>query len=127
VLTPHAGELAALLEVDAAWVDAHRLEAARTAARELDAVCLLKGADTIVAGPEGEPVLIAAHGPPGLATAGSGDVLAGVLGAFLAKGLPPMLAAAAAATACGVAASLAPQQAGLVASDVIALLPRALA
>ena len=126
VLTPHAGELGRLLDEGSDWVSAHRLAAARRCARMFDAVCVLKGADTIVAGPDGR-VLVCAHGPPGLATAGTGDVLTGVTAAFLAKGMPALEAAAAAATACGVAASLAPQQAGLVASDVISLLPRALA
>lgn len=126
VLTPHAGELARLLGVGADEVSARRLASVREAADRFGCTVLLKGADTIVAHP-GERTLVADAGPPGLATAGSGDVLTGVVAAFLAKGLDGRLAAAAGAVACGVAASLAPQQAGLVASDVAALLPRALA
>ena len=122
VLTPHAGELARLLGRDSAWVDAHRLEAAETAAERYGAVVLLKGADTIVQAPEGGAV-VCDSGPPSLATAGTGDVLTGVVAAFLAKGLDPVTAAAAAATAHGLAAAAAPHQAGLVASDVIAALP----
>ncbi len=125
VLTPHAGELARLLGREPGWVDAHRLEAAFAAAERFGCVCLLKGADTIVAAP-GEGALVCDLGPPSLATAGSGDVLTGILAAFLAKGLEPRLAAAAAAAAHGLAASLVPHQAGLVASDVIAHLPAAL-
>jgi len=125
VLTPHAGELGRLLDVESAWVDAHRLEAATTAAGRFGCVCLLKGADTLVAAP-GEGVLVLPLAPHALATAGTGDVLAGVVAAFLAKGLAPRLAAAAGATAHAVAASLAPQRAGLVAGDVVAALPRAL-
>ena len=125
VLTPHSGELARLLGEDAAWVDAHRLEAARRGSERFDAVCLLKGADTLVAAP-GEGVLVVGLGPPSLATAGTGDVLTGIAAAFLAKGLEPRLAAAAAAAAGDVAATLAPQRVGLVASDLIAALPRAL-
>ena len=125
VLTPHAGELARLLGTTADEVSAHRLASAEAAAQRYGCVVLLKGVDTIVAAP-GERTLVVDLGPPGLATAGSGDVLTGVIAAFLAKGLDGRLAAAAGAAACGIAASLAPTQVGLVASDVVALLPRAL-
>ena len=90
------------------------------------AVVLLKGADTIVVGRGGGPV-VCDLAPPSLATAGSGDVLTGVIAAFLAKGMDAPLAAAAGAVAHGIAASLAPAQAGLIASDVVAALPLALA
>lgn len=125
VLTPHAGELARLLGKESAWVDAHRLEAARRGAERFGAVCLLKGADTIVAAP-GEGALVCVTDAPGLATAGTGDVLTGILAAFLAKGVEPRLAAAAAATAHGLAARRADYQTGLIASDVIAALPAVL-
>jgi NAD(P)H-hydrate epimerase len=124
VLTPHAGELARLLDRDSAWVDAHRLEAACTTADRFGCLCLLKGADTIVAAP-GEGVLVSRLEHPSLATAGTGDVLTGVIAAFLAKGVEPRLAAAAGAIACDVAAGFGPDR-GLVASDVVSLLPRAL-
>jgi hydroxyethylthiazole kinase-like uncharacterized protein yjeF len=125
VLTPHAGELARLLGTDSAWVDAHRLAAARKAAERFDAVVLLKGPDTIVASPEGS-VVVSDWGPPALATAGTGDVLTGIVAAFLAKGLEPAVAAAAAAVAHGRAAALAPHRAGLVASDLLDSIPAAL-
>jgi len=125
VLTPHAGELARLLGVESAWVTAHRLSAAARAAETYGAVVLLKGADTIVRAPDGTTVVCDA-GPPSLATAGTGDVLTGILGAFLAKGLDATGAAVAAAVAHGRAASSVPHQAGLVASDVIAALPAVL-
>jgi ADP-dependent NAD(P)H-hydrate dehydratase / NAD(P)H-hydrate epimerase len=125
VLTPHSGELARLLERDSAWVDAHRLEAARTAAARFGATVLLKGADTIVAAPGGATV-VCDVGPPSLATAGTGDVLTGVVGAFLSKGLDGPTAAAAAALAHGRAASLAAHATGLVASDLLDLLPAAI-
>jgi NAD(P)H-hydrate epimerase len=124
VLTPHAGELGRLLSEDAEWVGALRLEAAQRAAGKFGCVCVLKGADTIVASPGGG-ALVCGLGPPSLATAGTGDVLAGTIGAFLAKHMEARLAAAAGATACAVAASLGPAR-GLVASDVIARLPEAL-
>ncbi len=125
VLTPHAGELARLLDVESAWVSAHRLEAAARAAERFAAVVLLKGADTIVCAPDGRTV-VCDTGPPSLATAGTGDVLTGIVGAFLAKGLDPVDAAAAAAVAHGLAARAVPHQAGLVASDVAAALPAVL-
>lgn len=124
VLTPHSGELARLLGEESAWVSAHRLQAVRRAADRFGCVCLLKGADTLVAAP-GEGVLVCGLGPPSLATAGSGDVLTGVVAAFLAKGMDARLAAAAAATACAVAASLGPGR-GLVARDLLSRLPQAL-
>jgi len=126
VLTPHAGELAALLGTSAAEVDAHRLEAVRRAASLFGATVLLKGADTLVASPR-EGVLVAAYGAPALATAGTGDVLAGIVAAFLAKGLDAPLAAAAAAVAHGLASRLVEPQAGLVASDLLPGIQRALA
>ena len=126
VLTPHAGELgAAARAATPTWVDAHRLEAAREAAERFSAIVLLKGADTIVASPDGTAV-VCDLGPPSLATAGTGDVLTGVVGAFLSKGVEPMTAAAAAAVAHGLAAAAAPHQAGLVASDLLRYLPEAL-
>jgi NAD(P)H-hydrate epimerase len=124
VLTPHAGELARLLGRQSAWVDSHRLEAVRQGAERFGCVCLLKGADLLVAAP-GEGVLVAALGPPSLATAGTGDVLTGVIAAFLAKGVESRLAAAAGALACDVAARRGTAR-GLVASDVVAQLPAAL-
>jgi NAD(P)H-hydrate epimerase len=125
VLTPHAGELARLLDVESAWVAAHRLEAAARAADRFGAVVLLKGADTIVRAPDGRTV-VCDTGPASLATAGTGDVLTGVVGSFLAKRLDPVDAAAAAAVAHGLAARAVPHQAGLVASDVAAALPAVL-
>jgi NAD(P)H-hydrate epimerase len=124
VLTPHAGELGRLLGRESGWVDEHRLEAVLQAVERFDCVCLLKGADALVAAP-GKGLLVAALGPPSLATAGTGDVLTGVTAAFLAKGVEAQVAAAAAAVACDVAARLGPAR-GLVASDVVALLPAAL-
>jgi NAD(P)H-hydrate epimerase len=121
VVTPHAGELGRLLGEDSAWVTAHRLEAARRGAERFGCVCLLKGADTIVATP-GEGVLVVLAEAPGLASAGTGDVLTGVVAAFLAKGLEPRPAAAAAAMAHALAARSLWQR-GLVAGDLVSALP----
>ena len=124
VLTPHEGELARLLGEESSWVAAHRLEAVRRATERFGCVCLLKGVDTLVASP-GEGVWVSSLGTPALATAGSGDVLTGIVAAFLAKGLEPRLAAAAAATAHQLASREIPQR-GAVASDLIGALPAVL-
>jgi ADP-dependent NAD(P)H-hydrate dehydratase / NAD(P)H-hydrate epimerase len=128
VLTPHAGELGRLLGRPSAWVSANRLDAVQAGADDTGTVVLLKGIDTLVAGPSRSPVVVDL-GSPGLATAGSGDVLTGVVGAFLAKGMEAGAAAAAAAAACGVASRLAGErhgQAGMIARDVIESLSPAL-
>jgi NAD(P)H-hydrate epimerase len=125
VLTPHSGELARLLGEAADWVDAHRLEALRRAVERFGCVVLLKGADTLIGAP-GERVLVSANGLPSLATAGTGDVLTGIVAAFLSKGMEARLATAAAATAQQLASLEAPQRAGLVASDLLEALPRVL-
>ena len=121
VLTPHEGELARLLGRESAWVAARRLRAATEAADDLGATILLKGADTIVAAP-GRPTLVCDLGNPGLATAGSGDVLTGIATAFLAKRMEREVAAGAAAAAGGAAAMLAAERvgtAGMIARDVV--------
>ena len=124
VLTPHEGELGRLLGEESTWVAAHRLEAARRGAEKFNCVCLLKGADTLIAQP-GSGAWVSALGTPALATAGSGDVLTGVTAAFLAKGLEARVAAAAAAAACQLASKqISPR--GAVASDVIQALPATL-
>jgi ADP-dependent NAD(P)H-hydrate dehydratase / NAD(P)H-hydrate epimerase len=125
VLTPHSGELGRLLEEKSSWVDAHRLDAVRRAVDRYRCVVLLKGPGTLVAAP-GEGVLVCDAGTAALATAGTGDVLTGVIAAFLSKGMEARLAAAAGAVAHGRAAELAPHQVGLVASDLIDSLPLAL-
>jgi ADP-dependent NAD(P)H-hydrate dehydratase / NAD(P)H-hydrate epimerase len=125
VLTPHEGELARLLGRESRDVAAHRLASVREAAERFGCVVLLKGADTLVAAP-GRGVLVVALGLPSLATAGTGDVLTGIVGAFLAKGMEPQLAGAAGAAAQQLASVAAPQRAGLVASDLIDALPRVL-
>jgi NAD(P)H-hydrate epimerase len=125
VLTPHAGEAARLLGIESSAVSAHRLDAAARLAERFDAVVLLKGADTIVRAPDGRTI-VCDTGPPSLATAGTGDVLTGILGAFLAKGVDPVDAAAAAAVAHGLAAQAVRHRAGLIASDVVEALPAVL-
>lgn len=128
VLTPHAGELGRLLERDSAEIDAHRLTAAREAARRSGAVVLLKGDDTIVAAPDG-PVAISPGATPALATAGTGDVLSGLIGALLAKGLAPFEAAALGALAHARAGRAAAARHGAdhtIAGDIVEGLPEGL-
>ena len=128
VLTPHAGELGRLLGVASADVARARLDHARRAAREARAMVVLKGDDTLVAMPDGR-VAVSAGGAPGLATAGTGDVLAGVIAALLARGADPERAICAAVHAHRRAGRLAGLEQGnehVIASDVIAALPRAL-
>ena len=113
LLTPHAGELGRLLDADPADIEARRLEHARLAATRLGACVLLKGSTTVVAPPDGlDPVLVNTTGTPWLATAGTGDVLAGLAGALLAQGLLPPQAAIAAAYLHGLAARLASHDLG---------------
>ena len=128
VLTPHAGELGRLLGVPSADVDRGRLAHARRAAAESGAIVVLKGDDTLVALPGGR-VAVSAGGAPGLATAGTGDVLAGVIGALLARGAEPEHGVCAAVHGHVRAGRRAGREHGdehVIASDVIAALPQAL-
>jgi NAD(P)H-hydrate epimerase len=127
VLTPHAGELARLLECDSSDVAAHRLRCVRQAAAVAGAIVVLKGDDTIVAAPDGRAA-VNRGGAPALATAGTGDVLSGVIGAYLSKRMDPFTAACAGVLVHSRAGQLAMQEIateGVIARDVIELLPRA--
>jgi hydroxyethylthiazole kinase-like uncharacterized protein yjeF len=122
--TPHAGELARLLGADRATVEAGRLEHARLAAERFDATILLKGATTVIVSPDGH-VRVNTHATPWLATAGAGDVLAGLCGALLAAGLTPLDAASVGAYLHAAAANLASSNAPVTALSVAAALPDA--
>ncbi len=129
VLTPHAGELGRLLGISGEAVGRRRLRSAREAARRAQAVVVLKGDDTIVARPDGVAA-VNDLSAPALATAGTGDVLSGVIGAYLAKGLEPFAAACAGVrrhAAAGRVAAAEHGPDGVIAGDVVAALPRALA
>lgn len=129
VLTPHAGELARLLEIDSQDVARQRLRRAREAAAAAEAIVVLKGDDTLVAEPEGR-VAVNPGGASALATAGTGDVLSGVVAAHLARGMDPFTAACAAVYVHAAAGRLAATRIGpegVIASDVIELLPAVLA
>ena len=124
VLTPHAGELAAMLGIDRVEVEAAPLRHARAAAETYDAVVLLKGRRTVVADPGGR-ARINTTGVPWLATAGAGDVLAGLVGALLAGGADPFDAASVGAWLHGAAATLASKDGPITASGVAAAIPEA--
>ena len=132
ILTPHAGELARLLERSAEEVSARRLESARDAAASSRAVVVLKGDDTVVADgrSEGSPVAVNALPSPALATAGTGDVLAGMIAALVARGLDPFAAACAAVLAHARAGRAAAERIGaaesVIAGDVIDAIPAGL-
>ncbi|MEU6482860.1 NAD(P)H-hydrate dehydratase [Streptomyces sp. NPDC046887] len=126
LLTPHAGEAAALLGAAREEVEAGRLAAARELAATYGATVLLKGSTTVVASPDPkEPVRVNPTGTPWLATAGSGDVLSGLAGSLLAAGLAPRDAASAAAYLHGLAARRAARGAPVAAYDVAEALPGA--
>lgn len=128
VLTPHAGEAGRLLGVDSRTVADRRLESARSLARQTGSVVVLKGDDSIVT--DGNRVAVNTLPAPALATAGTGDVLAGLAGAFLARGLDAFEAASAAVLAHASAGEIAAldvgNRDGVIASDVIAAIPRAM-
>ncbi|MEW2519773.1 NAD(P)H-hydrate dehydratase [Actinacidiphila alni] len=126
VLTPHAGEAAALLGRSREEVEARRLDAVRGLAARYGATVLLKGATTLVAEPSSRAaVRVNPTGTPWLATAGSGDVLSGVTGSLLAAGLSPLDAASCGAYLHGLAARLAAHGAPVSALDVADALPTA--
>jgi hydroxyethylthiazole kinase-like uncharacterized protein yjeF len=127
VLTPHEGELGRLLGVDSDEVKARRLHHVREAARTAQAIVVLKGDDTLVADPGGT-VAVSPGASAALATAGTGDVLSGVIAAVLARGVVPFAAACAGVrlhARAGIRAAEERGVDGVIARDVIAALPRA--
>jgi hydroxyethylthiazole kinase-like uncharacterized protein yjeF len=123
VLTPHAGELAELLGVDRVEVERRPLHFVRAAADRFAVTVLLKGDRTLVASPK-RAVAVNLTGNPWLATAGAGDVLAGLIGALLAAGAMPYDAARVGAWLHGSAATWASQGGPIVAADVAAAVPQ---
>ncbi len=127
VLTPHPGEMARLMGVSVADVQSDRVEVARRQAKEWGHVVVLKGAYTVVAAPDGRAAL-EPFANPGLATGGTGDVLAGTIVALRAQGLGPFDAALVGAYLHGLAGELAAAEltaAGMAAGDLLRFLPAA--
>jgi NAD(P)H-hydrate epimerase len=128
VLTPHAGELGRLLGRDSAEIERERLRHVREAAAQADAIVVLKGDDTLVARPDGL-VAVSPGASPALATAGTGDVLTGVIAALLAQDVDAFTAAVAGVSLHAQAGREAAQRVGavegVIATDVIAALPAA--
>jgi ADP-dependent NAD(P)H-hydrate dehydratase len=127
ILTPHPGEFGRLLNIDTATVQAHRRQLALAFAAENGLVLLLKGHRTIVT--DGRRVYENTTGNPGMATAGSGDVLTGLVAALLGQGLEPFAAAQLGAYVHGVAGDLARDalgEVGMIATDLLDFLPQAL-
>ncbi len=126
VLTPHTGEAAKLLDTSTAEVKKDPLSAAKTLAQRADAVALVKGSTTVIAAPDGR-VLVNSGGHPGMATGGTGDVLAGFLGAWCQDAENLFARAGAAVWIHARAGQLAAERYGdgLIASDVIDNLPKA--
>lgn len=128
VLTPHIAEMARLTGMEAEQVSAGRLAVARDKAQEWDKVVVLKGAHTIIASPTGR-VAISPWANPGLASGGTGDVLAGAIAGLLGQGLDPFHAAAAGVYLHGLAGEMVKQElgdAGMLASDLLPVLPLAI-
>jgi len=126
ILTPHPGEMARLMHSSVEQIEEDRLETAQRAAQEWGHVVVLKGAYTVIAVPDGRAT-INPFANPGLASAGTGDVLAGCIVGFLAQGLEPYAAAIAGAYIHGLAGELVRQKlgdAGMVAGDLLPMLPR---
>lgn len=127
VLTPHPGEAARLLAASVTDVENDRYAAAATIAEKYNAVCVLKGAGTIIS--DGTRSFVCERGNPGMATAGTGDVLAGVIASMLGQGLPTIDAARLGVYLHALAGDAAAQSlgSGLVAGDLLQQLPRQLA
>jgi len=126
ILTPHPGEMAWLHGISTGDVQANRVEIVQKTSRDWNAVVVLKGARTLVATPEGK-LYVNSTGNPGMATGGTGDVLAGMIGAFLAQGLSAEKAAALGAFIHGMAGDQAAElqgKMGLAAGDLIDYIPK---
>jgi ADP-dependent NAD(P)H-hydrate dehydratase / NAD(P)H-hydrate epimerase len=129
VVTPHPGEMSRLLEITTAEVQADRLRVARQVAHRDQVVVVLKGAATIVVAPDGRAAIVPT-GNPGMATGGTGDVLAGVIGGLLAQRLDPFDAACLGAYVHGLAGdrvAVRQGEVGMLARDLLDELPLALA
>lgn len=127
IITPHPGELSRLLDVPILKILKNRKKYAQEAAKKSGSICVLKGYQTIVC--DGKKIFINKTGNPGMATGGSGDVLAGIIGGFLAQGLNLFETARLGVTLHGLAGDLAAKEKGeisLIAGDIVEYIPAAI-
>ncbi|EOC99530.1 NAD(P)H-hydrate dehydratase [Caldisalinibacter kiritimatiensis] len=125
IITPHPGELSRLLNISIQEIQDNRVKYARLTSKKYGVITVLKGANTIVASKEGE-IFINMTGNPGMATAGSGDVLTGVISSFIGQGIEPLKAAIAGVYIHGLAGDLASYekgQYGIIATDILEKIP----
>jgi len=128
IITPHPGEIARLLGIETTDVNSKRVDIARQAARESRCIVVLKGHQTLIADPEGH-VNVNPTGNPGMASGGMGDVLGGMMAAFLAREVDPFDAACAAVYIHGFAGDLLKEEmgdTGLAATDLAERIPKAI-
>jgi NAD(P)H-hydrate epimerase len=128
IITPHVGELRLLTQLDRDFIELNRVEVARVQARKLNSVLVLKGSPTVTGTPDGKAFLNST-GNPGMATAGSGDVLTGIIASFLAQGMLSEEAAYAGALVHGLAGDIGAKKFGersLMALDILDCIPEAL-
>lgn len=127
ILTPHPKEMANLMDITTKSVQENRLETVKACAKKWDCIALLKGDKTLVS--DGEEVYLNVTGNPGMATAGSGDVLSGVIGSLMGQGLAPFNSACYGAFIHGLSGNLCREKLGetsLMAQDLIEFLPKAI-
>jgi NAD(P)H-hydrate epimerase len=125
IVTPHPGEMARLIKKDISWVEKNRVSCAKEFSKEYGVITVLKGAYTVIATPSGK-CFINTTGCQGMATAGSGDMLSGMISAFLANGTDPVLAAVSAVCLHGAAGEKTASKLGvrgMIVSDMIDQLP----
>ena len=123
VLTPHPGEMARLMKKDVSFVQANRIECAKTFAKEYGCIVVLKGANTVVT--DGENVLVNTTGNAGMAMGGTGDMLTGMVASLIAQGIAPFHAAASAVYIHGLCGDITARelsQRGMIVNDMLELL-----
>ncbi len=128
IITPHPREMSRLMNLTVGYIQKSRKEVAMQAARKYNITVVLKGHNTVIAHP-GHKIYVNKTGNPGMATAGSGDVLCGIISSFLAQGAQPFQAAKLGAYVHGAAGDLAAKQTGevsLIASDILGKIPQAI-
>lgn len=128
IITPHPGELSRLIGKSVDEIQNNRIKYAKITSQKFGVITVLKGANTVVCSPKGE-VFVNTTGNPGMATAGSGDLLTGIITSFMGQGIKPLEAAAAGVYIHGLAGDLAASkkgQYGIIASDILEHIPYAI-